>query len=321
MVDQQIGDQRDQDDWRQERGHDSSMHDATVSPPPGGSRGSAGSTRRSPAARVTGVPAALTVGAVAYHPRVVTIWAAFAAWFAARDSPVQPVLFDSYDEQLGALFRGDIDVAWNTNLAYVEAQRRAGGGCNMLAMRDNDREWRSHLVVRDDSGAKGLRDLAGKRIGLASSDSPQATILPVYFMQQEGFDPDRDATSDRLEIDLGKHGDTGGAEREQLARLVRGEIDAAVLADATCAGAFDADTVDGIKLRRVWTTPPYHHCNFTVLPAHDAGASVAFREGLFAMSPTDPAIADAMRDEWVGRWVVGDESGYAALYDALDVPR
>ena len=270
---------------------------------------------------MAGVAEPLNVGAVAYHPHVVTIWDAFAAWFAARDSPVRPILFDSYDDQLDALFLGDIDVAWNTNLAYVEAQRRASGGCDMLAMRDNDRDWRSHLVVRDDSDARGLADLAGKRIGLASSDSPQATILPVYFMQQEGFDPDRDAKAERLEIDLGKHGDTGGAERKQLARLVRGEIDAAVLADATCAGAFDADTVDGVGLRRVWTTPPYHHCNFTVLPGHDAHASAGFRNGLMAMSSVDPAVADAMRDEWVGRWVEGDEDGYAALYDALAVPR
>ncbi len=267
------------------------------------------------------MPEPLHVGAVAYHPRVVTIWEAFTAWFAARGNPVRPTLFSSYDEQLDALFLGEIDVAWNTNLAYVEAQRRSGGGCTMLAMRDNDRDWRSHLVVRDDSAAGALADLAGRRIGLASSDSPQATILPVYFMQQEGFDPDRDATSERLEIDLGKHGDTGGAEREQLARLIRGEIDAAVLADATCAGVFDADTVEGVKLRRVWTTPPYHHCNFTVLPTHDLATSAAFRDGLFEMSSTDPTVADAMREEWVGRWVDGDESGYAALYDALDVPR
>jgi phosphonate transport system substrate-binding protein len=265
------------------------------------------------------MPETLNVGAVAYHPRVLTIWDAFAAWFAARGSPVRPILFDTYDEQLEALFQRRIDVAWNTNLAYVEAQRRAGGGCDMLAMRDNDRDWRSHLVVREDSDALGLADLAGKRIGLASSDSPQATILPVYFMQQQGFDPDRDAKAERLEVDLGKHGDTGGAERGQLARLVRGEIDAAVLADATCAGTFDADSVDGVKLRRVWTTPPYHHCNFTVLPDHDRHASAGFRNGLMAMSPADPVVSEAMREEWVGRWVDADESGYADLYDALGV--
>jgi hypothetical protein len=161
----------------------------------------------------------LTVGAVAYHPRVETIWDSFVAWFAARGSPIAPVLFDSYDEQLEALFGGHIDVAWNTNLAYVEAQRRAGGGCGMLAMRDNDRDWRSHAVVRADSDIHELGDLAGTRIGFASSDSSQATILPIYFMRLEGLDPDRDAQAERLELDVGKHGDTGGAEREQLARL------------------------------------------------------------------------------------------------------
>jgi phosphonate transport system substrate-binding protein len=263
----------------------------------------------------------LRVGAVAYHPRVARIWDAFAAWFAARGTPITPVLFVTYEDQLNALFGGHIQVAWNTNLAYVHAQQRAGGGCGMLAMRDNDRDWRSHLIVREDSPAHHLADLSGQRIGLASSDSPQATILPAYFMRQQGFDPDRDAIAERLEIDLGKHGDTGGAEREQLRRLIRGEIDAAVLADATCAGAFTADHVDGVNVRRIWTTPPYHHCNFTVLPDHEQDASARFREGLMAMRSDDPAVSDAMRDEWVGRWVQGDERGYAALYDALGVPQ
>src|SRR5438132_48826 len=225
-------------------------------------------TGRRLADMVTRMSTPLAVGAVAYRPRVAIIWDSFAAWFAARGTPIQPVLFDSYDEQLEALFDRRIAVAWNTNLAYVMAQRRAGGGCGMLAMRDNDRDWRSHAVVRADSDANDLSDLAGARIGFASSDSPQGTILPAYFMRLDGFDPDRDARALRLELDVGKHGDTGGAEREQLARLVRGDLDAAVLAESTCAGAFHNDSVDGVPLRRVWTTPPYHHCNFTVLPDH-----------------------------------------------------
>ncbi len=263
----------------------------------------------------------ITVGAVAYHPRVETIWDSFARWFASRGAPVDAVLFDTYDDQLDALFDQRIDVAWNTNLAYVEAQRRAGGGCGMLAMRDNDRDWRTHAVVRADSDAATLQDLAGARIGFASSDSPQATILPIYFMREQGFDPERDAHAEKLELDLGKHGDTGGAELAQLRRLVKGEIDAAVLSDATCAGTIQTDTVDGTPVRKIWTSPPYHHCNFTVLPDHDAQRSKGFRNGLMAMRSDDPAVSEAMRLEWVGRWVEGDDAGYAALYDALAVPR
>jgi phosphonate transport system substrate-binding protein len=264
--------------------------------------------------------APLRVGAVAYHPRVERIWDAFAAWFAARGGPIASRLFEDYDAQVAALLAGDIDVAWNTNLAYVQTQRMMGGGCGMLAMRDNDRDWRAHVMVRDDSDASSLADLAGGRIGFASSDSPQATILPIHYMRAQGFDPAVDAVADLLEVDLGKHGDTGNAERGQLARLAAGDLDAAVVADATCAGLVEVDRVDGVPIRRVWTTPPFHHCNFTVLPDHDPELSGGFRDGLAAMRDDDPAVADAMRLEWVSRWVDGDQRGYLALYAALGVP-
>ena len=102
-----------------------------------------------------------TVGAVAYHPRVVTIWEGFRAWFRARGFALDYTLLPTYERQLDALFDGGVDVAWNTNLAYVQARERAGGRCRALAMRDTDRDWTSHAVV--PSGApKGLDGLRGR---------------------------------------------------------------------------------------------------------------------------------------------------------------
>src|ERR1051326_5907740 len=129
--------------------------------------------------------ARLRVGAVAYHPRVERIWDAFAAWFGARGAPLVPQLFEDYDAQVAALVRGEIDVAWNTNRAYVQTQQLTRGGCGMLAMRDNDRHWRAHVVVREASDVPSLAALAGRRIGFASSDSPQATILPIHYMRRQ----------------------------------------------------------------------------------------------------------------------------------------
>src|SRR5205085_5364502 len=204
------------------------------------------------------------VGAVAYHPRVVTGWEGFRRWFPGRGFPLEYTLYPSYERQLEALFAGEIDVAWNTNLAYVHARERAGDGCRALAMRDTDRDWTSHAVVRSGAPA-GLEALRGMRVGFGDADSPQAFILPVHAMRRQGLDPASDLEMHRLDRDLGKHGDTGGAELAQLERLRAGELDACILSDPTFRSLAGEGRGDGLAI--AWTTPPFHHCNFTSLGA------------------------------------------------------
>ncbi|MEP6642104.1 MAG: PhnD/SsuA/transferrin family substrate-binding protein [Gaiellales bacterium] len=244
---------------------------------------------------------------------MVTIWEGFRAWFMARGFPLEYTLYSTYGRQLDALFDGDIEVAWNTNLAYVQAQERAGGACRALAMRDTDRDWTSHVVVLEGA-ATGLDALRGKRVGFGDADSPQAYILPVHGMRKQGLDPCSDLDLERLDRDLGKHGDTGGAELAQLARLRAGELDACVLSAPTLEALRGEGNAGGLVV--AWTTPPFHHCNFTALDAFGAGHT-RFAEMLLDMTPADPALCEPMRLEWVHRWVEGDESGYADLVDAV----
>jgi phosphonate transport system substrate-binding protein len=249
------------------------------------------------------------VGAVAYHPRVVTIWEDFRRWFSERGFALDYTLYSSYDAQVDALFAGEIDVAWNTNLAYVQVRQRSGGACHAIAMRDTDRDWTSHVLVPAGS-ATGLEALRGKRVGFGDSDSPQAWILPAFAMRREGLDPERDLQGERLDTDVGKHGDTGRAELAQVDRLRAGELDACVVSNWTLRALDD----DGLAV--AWTSPPFHHCNFTSLDSSPADHD-GFRELLLQMDAADPALCDAMLLENVNRWVGGDESGYADLIDAL----
>jgi ABC-type phosphate/phosphonate transport system substrate-binding protein len=256
---------------------------------------------------------AYRVGAVAYHPRVVSIWEAFRTWFAEQGLRVEHTLYATYEAQVDALVAGQIDVAWNTNLAYVRVRERVGGACAALAMRDNDRNWTSHAVV-PAGAATGIDGLRGKRVGFGDSDSPQAYILPVYALRRQGLDVVTDIDVSVLDRDLGKHGDTGGAELEQLARLRRAELDACIVSEPTLAAERAAGRADDLAI--AWTTPPFHHCNFTALEgstaAHDRFASL-----LLSMDAADPMLCEAMRLEWVNRWVEGDESGYGDLIAAV----
>jgi ABC-type phosphate/phosphonate transport system substrate-binding protein len=180
-------------------------------------------------------------------------------------------------------------------------------------MRDTDREWVSHALVPTGS-ASSLEDLRGKRVGFGDVDSPQAWILPVYDMWREGVDPERDLRAERLDRDLGKHGDTGRAELAQIGRLRAGELDACVVSNWTLKALRARGDDDGLAV--AWTSPPFHHCNFTALDSGEADHE-AFRSLLLAMDAADPALCEAMRLENVNRWVDGDESGYADLIEAV----
>lgn len=254
------------------------------------------------------------VGAVVYHARVHRIWAAFADWFRQRGFPIEPVTFDTYEGQTGALLDNRVDVAWNTNLAYVQILEATNGACGAVAMRDTDIGWRSLLVVRADSPARSLADLRGKRVGFGDRDSPQAHLLPVHAMRVDGVDPAVDLVASRLDRDVGKHGDTGGAELAQLARLRVGELDGAVCSNRV----FDAVAQLGNDddLRVVWRSPPFNHCNFTVLDDTVASHS-EFVRLLLSMDAADPKLCEPMELEGVNRWIPFDPTGYASIMAAV----
>jgi len=70
----------------------------------------------------------LRVGAVAYDPKVVTIWEGFKPYFEKRGAPIDYVLYSSYDAQVEANLSGEIEVAWNSPLAWVKSQLVSHGG-------------------------------------------------------------------------------------------------------------------------------------------------------------------------------------------------
>ncbi|MBO9716898.1 MAG: hypothetical protein J7507_08805, partial [Pseudoxanthomonas sp.] len=59
------------------------------------------------------------LGAVAYAPKAVTIWEGFRAHFAGRGCDFDYVLYSNYEAQVEALMAGDIQLAWNSPLAWI----------------------------------------------------------------------------------------------------------------------------------------------------------------------------------------------------------
>jgi len=142
------------------------------------------------------------------------------------------VWFSNYEAQVAALLAGWIDVAWNTNLAYVRVDRMTHGACTVLAMRDTDVGFRTLLVGRAHELGRPS-DLKGKRLALGSADSAQAAIMPVHYLRREGLAPGDDIELVRFDSDVGKHGDTGRSERDAIQTVLAGDADAAAVGAAS----------------------------------------------------------------------------------------
>jgi phosphonate transport system substrate-binding protein len=261
----------------------------------------------------------ITVGAVAYDPKVVTIWEMIREYFQDRNVPNDFVLFSNYEAQVDALLSGFIDIAWNTNLAYVRVFRRTEGRCRVLAMRDTDVEFTTIIVARADSGISKLADLKGRTVAFGSRDSGQAAILPAYFLHRNGIDPERDIRPLRFNLDVGKHGDTGTSETEVLNAVRLGKADAGAVGDQYWARLVAEGQVDRNRIRPVWTSPPYCHCNFTILAERYDARMERWTEVLLQMDYNDPGHRKIMDLEGLKRWVGPHLDGYKPLFEAVDV--
>lgn len=259
----------------------------------------------------------ILLGAVAYDPKVVTIWEGIREYFHTVGVPLDFALFSNYERQVETLLRGHIDIAWNTPLAHVRVKRRTEGRSISLGMRDSDRDFRAKIVVRRDAGITSLADLAGKTLALGSRDSTQARILPLYFLGREGVDLTRVQLLP-FDTDLGKHGDTGTSELDVLAALHEGRAQAGALGDLVWANEQAAGRVDPTLLEVLYTTPPFDHCMFDALPTLQPDKAESFTRALFAMSWDDPSHRRLLEMEGLRRWVPPREEGYASLRAALD---
>lgn len=262
--------------------------------------------------------AILRIGAVAYDPKVITIWEGFKDYFNRQGPPIDYVLYSNYESQIAANLGGEIDIAWNSPLAWVKSQIQTGGRCKALAMRDSDRDLTTKVITAKRAGITSLKDLRGKTVAVGASDSPQATLIPLSMIADEGLIPGKDCTVMYHEVMVGKHGDHVGGERDAARALAAGQADAACILDTNYNVFINEGTLDPGTTVVVASTPPFDHCNFTASPDLDESRAQRFVDTLLAMSFSDPQIRAYMELEGLREWLPARLSGYAQLERAVE---
>ena len=271
----------------------------------------------------------LLLGAVAYDPKVVTIWDGFRGWLRGRGLDFDYLLYSNYERQVTDLVAGRIDVAWNSPLAWVRASRlaaAAGVTLTPVTMRDTDCDLRSVVVVRTDSPVQSLAGLRGRTVATGAVDSPQATLLPLSLLRAAGLHPGTDGDNDvrvrRFDVGVGLHGDHVGGERDAARALFAADpadrADAACMIDSNLLLFAREGTLRSGSVRVVGQTPPYDHCTMTAGPAADEAAVGRLGNLLLGMDYADPSLRPLLDMEGLKEWRAPRLSGYAQLERAVD---
>ncbi len=276
----------------------------------------------------------ILVGAVAYAPQIVPIWDTIREYANDyfKDIRLDYVLFSNYERQVQWLKEGKIDIAWNTNVAFIRSRHCTNNGAEAILMRDTDIGFKSVFVAKRDT-MKGLEDLKGKKFGLGSLDSAQAAIMPLFYLQQSALNLrempldslNQKGTDDMLRIfrfnsDVGKHGDTGRSEFDVLDKIKSGELDAGAIGSTTWVRVMQEGNYP--QMVNFYTSPAYCHCNFTTLKSFDSYLKRSFVEMMKSQNAlkNDPKIAHMMSLEGLNEWVLCNQDalkGYEEIAQAM----
>jgi len=258
----------------------------------------------------------LSVGAVLYDPKVTVIWDIIGAFFESRGAPIDVTFYSTYELQVAALMDGAIQIAWNSPLAWLDAQHRSKGQCRALAMRDTDRDRVSYLVARKSGPVRAVTDLRGRVLAVGAADSPQATLIPLGRLRQAGLKPHDDVTIRRFDVLVGKHGDHIGGELEAFRCLESGEAAACAMLDLNWDAWTRDGTIDPAQFDILTPTDRFDHCVFTARGNLDADER-RWLDALFSMRYDDPTHREMMDLEGLKAWLPGRTTGFGPLTAAV----
>jgi phosphonate transport system substrate-binding protein len=238
----------------------------------------------------------LSFGAVSfYNPRVMYLKYQPFVDYLGRHTPYRwrLVVFNSYEQTVTALCRGDLALAYLGPLTYVRAHASCGALPVVRLNTGGSATYRSVIMVRRDSPILGLADLAGKSFGFGSPLGTSSHLVPLHMLMAAGLDPGKNVRCVYYD------------HHERAARAVLlGEVDACGVRDIV------GEKFEQGGLRVLETSPPIP--NFPLAVRADAPADL--RQSIVHALVVEPTEDSAVYGAMAG-WDEEFSAGFAISED------
>ena len=262
----------------------------------------------------------LKVGAVIYDPKITIIWDMIRQFIEDKNQgiTIKPFFYNDYRSQIQALVDSEIDIAWNSPLANREAELRLNGKVKYGLMRDTDRDLHTVLVARKDNNISSIEELKGKKIAFGAIDSPQARLIPIQYLRENGLEFNRDYEEVRFDIGVGLDGDHVGGELEALKSVQSGENVAGFAIKTNYEAWTNDGTLDANQLEVIGQTLSFDHCIFTARENISDTDLEAFNKVLLTMDYSKERDKEILDLEGLKKWVPGRTTNFEEIRKAVE---
>lgn len=215
--------------------------------------------------------------------------------------PCELVVPEDYAALVRQFADGEIGLAYFGGLTFVQAE--AGAGAIPLVTRDRDLDFRSYFLVRAGNPAKSLADLKGARFAFGSSLSTSGHLMPRFFMQRDGLNPEEWFSEVRYS---GAH--------DQTAYWVRdGDVDVGVANGLIVDAMFADGRLDRGAIRILQRTLPYTDYVWAVQPDIPDEVRTRLRDAFLALTRGRPDHAGILGRLGAGAFLPALSSDFVRL--------
>ena len=218
--------------------------------------------------------------------------------------PVQFTPVSDYAAVVEALASDRLDMAWLGGFTFVQARLKTGNAIP-LVQREQDQQFTSTFISADPA-VKSLKDLEGKTFAFGSVSSTSGSLMPRYFMLEDGIEPEK----------FFKRIAYSGAHDATAAWVQAGKADGGVLNASVWDKLVQAGKVDTSKVRVIGTTPTYYDYNWTVRGSLDPALTEKIKAAFLALDPANPEHKAILDLQAASRFIETRPENYEGIEEA-----
>ena len=195
-----------------------------------------------------------------------------------------------------------LDLAWLGGFTYVQANIRTNGTAIPIVQRAEDAVFTSKFITADPA-IKTLADLKGKTFAFGAPSSTSGSLMPRFFLQQDGLNPEKDFKTVAY----------SGAHDATVAFVAAGKAEAGVLNTSVWDKLVESKKVDTSKVRVFATTPTYFDYNWTVRGDLDPAIVKKLTAAFLALDPSKPEHKAIMDLQRASKFIATDSKNYDGI--------